>query len=367
MSTIVARANYTSDSNPFTLSTGSQSGRAVVVMGKQFRDPPDMSTATLNGVPATLVETKQGTSATDSRIKTLMAYWLDADLPGTPGDYTLVVNSGSHIAFEVSGWFGETPETIEGELAAADWTSPKQISFATATPDALMFLVAGKIGGNGWLEVTGQTEEPGTNDGVLFTTKDDVGGDGFVVADIFAGSESIIYSGLVLNPGSLTDYTIRKGATAVPITHTLTAGGITSQTFNGETVALASQSGQIANVDFTDTITTSGVYTLTLGDGTNTENFDVQYNVIGLSSNILKKEGVVLANLTNVEVVIMTGGYPPRTILEQFQNITTDAAGNTGNIIIPNTLATVDENVNVFLKSFSEDVGIAYGVRPEVL
>jgi hypothetical protein len=93
----------------------------------------------------------------------------------------------------------------------------------------------------------------------------------------------------------------------------------------------------------------------------------VQYNIIGLSSNILKKEGVVLANLTDVEVVIMTGGQPPRTILEQFQNITTDAAGNTGNIIIPNTLATVDENVNVFLKSFSEDVGIAYGVRPEVL
>jgi len=180
-------------------------------------------------------------------------------------------------------------------------------------------------------------------------------------------SDQFTWDTLIVEPLSSADYTVRKGSTAVPITHTLTAGGITSQTFNGETVALASQSGQIANVDFTDTITTSGVYTLTLGDGTNTENFDVQYNVIGLPSSTLKKEGASLGSLTDLEAVYMTGGLPPRSILEQASGITTDAQGSTGKLIISNPSAVLGNNVNVFLKSFNNGVGIAFGAPLELL
>ena len=183
-----------------------------------------------------------------------------------------------------------------------------------------------------------------------------------------AGADEYRFDNLVIETVTpVVDYTIRKGSTAVPITHTLTAGGITSQTFNGETVALASQSGQIANVDFTDTITTSGVYTLTLGDGTNTENFDVQYNVIGLPSSTLKKEGASLGSLTDLEAVYMTGGLPPRSILEQASGITTDAQGSTGKLIISNPSAVLGNNVNVFLKSFNNGVGIAFGAPLELL
>jgi hypothetical protein len=161
------------------------------------------------------------------------------------------------------------------------------------------------------------------------------------------------------------DYTIRKGSTAVPITHTLTAGGITSQTFNGETVALASQSGQIANVDFTDTITTSGVYTLTLGDGATTQNFDVQYNVIGLATNTIKKDGAAQANLTDIEITIMTGPLGTRTFVDQFSGVTTDANGNTGGTIVSN--GEPGDGVYVAQRSFDAGIGIAYGTTLELL
>jgi len=157
-----------------------------------------------------------------------------------------------------------------------------------------------------------------------------------------------------------TDYTIRKGATAVPITHTLTAGGITSQTFNGETVALASQSGQIANVDFTDTITTSGVYTLTLGDGATTQNFDVQYNVIGLTSDQLLKDGAAQASLSDLELIVLTGAEGSRAVPEQESSLTTDASGNTGQTILNDTGIVDATAVFVIWNSASADTRWAY-------
>ena len=151
------------------------------------------------------------------------------------------------------------------------------------------------------------------------------------------------------------DYTARKGST-VTVTHTLTAGGITSQTFNGETVALASQSGQIANVDFTDTITTSGVYTLTLGDGVTTQNFDVQYNVIGLTTNTIQKEGVSIGARTDVEMDVLdaTGA----TVLGNLTGLTTDASGVTGQTIVP--LGAVDDPVRVSGYSATAGIGFAF-------
>ena len=152
------------------------------------------------------------------------------------------------------------------------------------------------------------------------------------------------------------DYTIRKGSTAVPITHTLTAGGITSQTFNGETVALASQSGQVANVDFTDTITTSGVYTLTLGDGVTTQNFDVQYNVIGLEGNTFQKDGISIGARTDLEMDILdaTGA----TVLDALTGLTTDAAGDTGAAIV--AAGAAGDSVRVSGYSDAAGIGFAY-------
>ena len=172
----------------------------------------------------------------------------------------------------------------------------------------------------------------------------------------FARIQSIAVTGEVAG----TDYTVRKGATAVPITHTLTAGGITSQTFNGEAVALASQSGQIANVDFTDTITTSGVYTLTLGDGATTQNFDVQYNVIGLTSDQLLKDGAAQASLSDLELIVLTGAEGSRAVPEQESSLTTDASGNTGQTILNDTGIVDATAVFVIWNSASADTRWAY-------
>jgi len=177
-----------------------------------------------------------------------------------------------------------------------------------------------------------------------------------------AGADEYRFDNLVIESlaSATVDYTIRKGSTAVPITHTLTAGGITSQTFNGETVALASQSGQIANVDFTDTITTSGVYTLTLGDGATTQNFDVQYNVIGLTSDKLLKDGAAQASLSDLELIVLTGAEGSRAVPEQESSLTTDASGNTGQTILNDTGIVDATAVFVIWNSASADTRWAY-------
>jgi hypothetical protein len=118
-------------------------------------------------------------------------------------------------------------------------------------------------------------------------------------------------------------------------------------------------------VDFTDTITTSGVYTLTLGDGATTQNFDVQYNVIGLATNTIKKDGAAQANLTDIEITIMTGLFGTRTFVDQFSGVTTDANGNTGGTIVSN--GEPGDGVYVAQGSFDAGIGIVYGTTLELL
>jgi len=54
----------------------------------------------------------------------------------------------------------------------------------------------------------------------------------------------------IANLAADADYTARKGATGVEVTHNLTADGITSQTLDGEAITRASQSGQVVTLDF---------------------------------------------------------------------------------------------------------------------
>lgn len=176
----------------------------------------------------------------------------------------------------------------------------------------------------------------------------------------FEASSSVVTQTLFLPvaPG----VTARKGSTAT-VTHTLTADGITTATLDGETVTIGTQSGQDADINFTDTITTSGVYDLVLGDGVGTETYTVQYNVIGLSSNTLQKEGSALASLTDVELDIFdaTGA----TVLDTLTGITTDASGVTGPTII--ATGAVDDTVRVSGYSDSAEIGFAYKATLELL
>ena len=171
----------------------------------------------------------------------------------------------------------------------------------------------------------------------------------------FARIQSIAVTGEVAG----TDYTLRKGSTAT-ITHTLTAGGITYATLDGQVLTLGTQSGQAVEVEFTDTITTSGVYTLRLGDGVTPQDFEVQYNVIGLTSDKLLKDGAAQASLSDLELIVLTGAEGSRAVPEQESSLTTDASGNTGQTILNDTGIVDATAVFVIWNSASADTRWAY-------
>jgi hypothetical protein len=166
---------------------------------------------------------------------------------------------------------------------------------------------------------------------------------------------------VIFNVGPATavsepDYTVRKNATGVEITHTLTADGITSQTLGGEAVTRVSQSGQVVTLDFDESaILTSGETNLVLGDGVDTQTFTVQYNVIGLPSNTLLKDGAALASLTDVKLTVLDASG---TRLDRQIGLTTDASGLTG--VIPVAAGVVDDAVEVSYFSPGAAVGITY-------
>jgi len=161
---------------------------------------------------------------------------------------------------------------------------------------------------------------------------------------------AIVYTAAASGP----DYTARKGSTAT-ITHTLTADGITTATLDGETVTIGTQSGQDADINLTDTITTSGEYDLVLGDGVDTETFTVQYNVIGLPSNTLLKDGAALASLADVKLTVLDASG---TRIDRQTGLTTDADGLTG--VTPVAAGAVDDPVEVSFFSPGSEVGIVY-------
>ena len=151
------------------------------------------------------------------------------------------------------------------------------------------------------------------------------------------------------------DYTARKGSTAT-ITHTLTAAGLTSATLNGQAVTITSQSGQTASISFTDTITTSDVYDLVLGDGVDTQTLTLQYNVIGLTTNTIQKEGVSIGARSDLEMDVLD--EVGSTVLGNLTGLTTDAAGVTGQTIVP--AGAVGDAVRVSGYSEAAGIGFAY-------
>jgi len=176
------------------------------------------------------------------------------------------------------------------------------------------------------------------------------------------------FTSTATNPNSVTltlaipviasgpDYTARKGSTET-ITHALTADGITTATLNGETVTIGTQSGQDADINLDETaITTSGEYDLVLGDGVGTETFTVQYNVIGLTTNTIQKDGASIGAQSDVEIHILdaTGA----TVLGNLTGLTTDASGITGQTIVP--AGAVDDSVRVIGYSDAAEIGFAY-------
>ena len=167
---------------------------------------------------------------------------------------------------------------------------------------------------------------------------------------------------------AIIDYTVRKGSTGVTVTHTLTAGGISTATLNGESLTIDSQSGQDVVLDFDDSIVASGEYDLVLTDSAAaTETFTVQYNVFGLTSDTIQKDGVDIGAQTDIELVVLTGAEGSRVVAEQQSALTTDSDGITGETIL-NDAALVDTTaVYVVWQSAAAEVMWSYETTVELI
>jgi len=140
-----------------------------------------------------------------------------------------------------------------------------------------------------------------------------------------------------------------------------TLGTITTATLNSVNVFdhITGQAGTTVSFEgaATDEITTSGEYTLTLGDGTGTENITVQVNVLGVapSNNPFQKDGAALANLTGVQVRVTNGANLDGAQLEYLPTETFDASGNLGNIDLSSTAAADADPVLLHVKTAAGD------------
>ena len=362
MTSIVSVTDFvnTDTGGDVTLANGAADGRCVVVVASQFRTPTDLATATFNGGSAT--SNRRG-SADTSPYGTLISYFNDAALPATGGDYTVSVSGGlkSFAVFELSGWDGADPEFIDAYLVGG-WTAPFTASFTSSNAGAVLLssLVHQYMSLN-FTNDTAQTVEIADSRNFIVSKEDSEN----TKTLVFGGNNTgdALYTSVAFNSAPAgSDYTARKGSTAT-ITHTLTADGITTATLDGETVTIGTQSGQDADIDLDETaITTSGEYDLVLGDGTDTETFTVQYNVIGLATNTLQKEGDALADLSDVRITVLNAAG---TRLDRQTGLTTNGSGVTGPTIV--AAGDPDDAVEVSYYSASEEAGITFVTALELL
>ena len=156
---------------------------------------------------------------------------------------------------------------------------------------------------------------------------------------------------------STPDYTQRKGSTW-DATHGL--GTITTATLNGNAITVNSTGAGTVNLTDTSGIATSGEYDLVLGDGTGTETYTVQLNVVGLTSYTIQKGGAPQPNLSDVEFIVLTGVAGSRAIKEQITGVTTDASGKTDEIEISELSLGVGDPVTVVQQSSSVGGGLLH-------
>lgn len=152
---------------------------------------------------------------------------------------------------------------------------------------------------------------------------------------------------------------------------TTLSGTVTAATLNSVNV-FDHVTGQVGTtVSFagaaTDEIITSGEYTLTLGDGTGTEDITVQVNAVGLASFNINKDGADQGSLTDVEFIILTGAAGSRAINQQITGITTTAGGDTGTIEITDAALDVDDTITVVQQSPTVGGGLVHTATLELI
>jgi hypothetical protein len=124
-----------------TVTQNSGNNRILIAAGTQKRSPPNLTGLTYNGVAGTqAVSIDNGTQA-----RTVICYWLDADLPATGGSYTLAA-VGPSIYTELG---------LEAfSCSGAEQAAPTDTDSAGTTGSSISFSMTMGAGGVALLFVT---------------------------------------------------------------------------------------------------------------------------------------------------------------------------------------------------------------------
>ena len=261
-------------------------------------------------------------------------------------DWYVAVADDDAATFTLGNLPAGATYTIEASASNGNASRPTTFSATNSTPASVQY-------------------SPGAVDPVpqpvVLTGTVPVGGE-VVLSNI--GSSAYAYNNgwiLTIDTGPATP-NVRKSSTFDIET---TLGTITTATLNSVNV-FDHVTGQVGTtVSFagaaTDEITTSGEYTLALGDGTGTENITVQVNVYGVapSNNPLQKDGAALASLTGVQLRITSGANLTGSELFYSGTATTDASGNLSNIDLSSTSAADTDPVLLHMLTSAGDSIIA--------
>ena len=253
-------------------------------------------------------------------------YWYDGRYPTGSGTDTRLKQDANSDSF-----YGPGVSAI-----ALDGSGRSTLASVTVSAGSVFsFVVSGHAGSlvllNNWT-----LNAPVNCEATAVTIKSSDGATTLHTYDISAGVNGAVTDTTGSIDGELVgfvaagpDYTQRKGST-FDVTHGL--GTITTATLNGNAVTVNTTGAGTVNLTDSSGIVTSGEYDLVLGDGTGTETYTVQLNVIGLPSFNINKDGADQTSLADVEFIALSGAAGSRAVVDQVSDITTDANGDTGPI-----------------------------------
>jgi len=143
--------NGGSGSSAFTLTNGSATGRAVVVLATQNRNPVSLAGTDFSIDSVGPSQTLGIATGSGNGERTLAMIWEDADLPATGGSYTLSSSaqlSTRYSIYELSDAETSSIEVISAGLASG-FADPLVVNFTTTDANSILFLVFRQSNGFG--------------------------------------------------------------------------------------------------------------------------------------------------------------------------------------------------------------------------
>ena len=241
----VAPGGDSVNSVSLVLDTGSGTSRLVVACISQKRNPPNVTSATFDGIAGTQAVVYSGDPAA------WLFYWLDADLPASAGTYTLACNGDTTIlsisGFSCSGAVQSAPSDTDSISSTVS-----DQSLAMTLPSGAVAIACGLVGTSstvtpyaGQTAILAPTIDGTTRQHYAYydTTDGTIGVTHASTYNVMAGAVFDAASGPTLTDVD-TDETIVPGQTGVVATGTNLSAGASARWVdtNGNALTMANYS-----------------------------------------------------------------------------------------------------------------------------